>query len=216
MVEDEMDTSFEILQPDKEIEKCKSSEKSLISAAKPHLIPPRKAEERRNTTSQPGTKLHLTEGGNREISSGKKILSDAISFAGSNQSGSVVRNKLPLSDSTGKSAKAKQPTSSNSVPNVAEVSQATPKSQCPSSMAAKEKSGKSNPDETKHPKDKHVHWKGEDVQKGEKVTVLTPGQTSVQVGVDNTKSAPLADLEEVDSMWFMRDDRQRKRKTSLD
>ena len=53
-------------------------------------------------------------------------------------------------------------------------------------------------------------------KKGEKVTVLTPGQKSVQVEVDNTKSAPLADLEEVDSMWFMRDDRQRKRKTSLD
>ena len=206
-----MDTSFEILQPESEFEKSKSSEKSFISSAKPDL---REAEERRNTTSQLGTKLHRTEGGNREISSGTKILSDAISFAGSNQSGSVVRNKV--SDSPGKRAKAKQSTSSNSVPNVAEANQATPKSQYPSSMAPKEKSRKSNPDETKHPKDKHVHWKGEDVQKGEKVTVLTPGQKSVQVVVDNTKSAPLADVEEVESMWLMRDDRQKERKTSLD
>ena len=160
-----MDTSFEILQPELETEKRKSSEKPLIPSARPELIPPRKAEERRNTTSQPGTKLDLTEGVNREISSGKKILSDAVSFAGSNQSGSVVRNKVPLSDSPGKSVKAKQTTSSYSVPNVSEASQATPESRYPSSMAAKEKSGKSNPDETKHPKDKHVHWKGEDVQK---------------------------------------------------
>ena len=212
VIKDEMDTSFEILQPEQE----KPTEKSSIVSAKPDLIPTRKAEERRNATSQPGTKLHLTEGANRGKSSGSRILSDAISFVGSNQSGSVVRNKVSLSDSPGKSAKAKQPISGNVVPNVAEASQGTPKSQYPSSMAAKEKSGKSNPDETKYPKDKHVHWQSEDVKKGEKVTVLTPGQTSVQVNVDSTKSAPLADVEEVDSMWFTRDDRQKKRITSLD
>ena len=216
VIKDEMDTSFEILQPEKETDKDKSSEKSSIVSTKSDLIPPRKVEERRNTTSQSGTKLRFTEGAKRDISSGNEILSDAISFVGSNQSGSVVRNKVPLSDSPGKSAKAKQPTSGNFVPNVAEASQGTPKSQYPTSMAAKEKSVKSNSDETKHPKDKHVHWKGQDVKKDEKVTILTPGQTSEHVNVDSTKSAPLADVEEVDSTWFMRDDRQTKRKTSLD
>ena len=223
-----MDTSFEILQPEIDIKEDKAKHKL---STKPDLIPEGIAKERRSRggpQKEAGKmKLDISEGAKGEgISYSSKILSEATSTAGSIESGLVMKNKVPASDSSDKSVEsveAKRPTSGNLVPNVAKASRGTPQFQYPSTalLAAKEKGKKSpSPDETKYPEDKHVHWKkGENIHKAEMQKMLTQSQRSSEIRVKYDVAAPLADMDEmseVDSQWLMKDDGQTKRKNSLD
>ena len=215
-----MDTSFEILQPEKEITQDKVRFK-LWALSKPDIIPEGIDEERTSAGSQQesvGTKQEVLEGTRGDISSGSKISSDTVSTVGNSQSRLEVKNKLHVSESSGINTAA-NPTTGNLGSYVAQDSRGTPQYQHPDPLAAEEKGEKSVPDETKYPKDKHICWnKDENVQKDAKAKILTSDQRSIKAKTDTNRVAPLADMEELseaDSMWFVQDDKKEKRKKLL-
>ncbi len=208
--------------PEQEVGVKMAGKEAKEEALKPKagLAPGGTEEERRKAASQQETsemKLDVSGTARENISSTSRTLSDAKYTVGSGmgmKSGLVVKTapQVQVSDSSDKTAapKTQQKHTANLVPNAMQGKRDTPQTQHPTSEYPGKKS------EPKLHRDKHVHWQKDAPGKTDK---KEPGQRSLEIKVTGERVAPLAELEELSdtsAMWLMKDERQLKRKKSLD